>query len=81
MFVRFSETRDLVHRTAHGLTPQQLQYRPDASRWSVAENLEHVTIVSIGGRGQVALPVKSNHCASKLPTPTYHEQFAEFDTI
>jgi hypothetical protein len=53
MFVRFSETRDLVHRTAHGLTPQQLQYRPDASRWSVAENLEHITIVSIGGRGQV----------------------------
>jgi len=45
MFVRFSETRDLVHRTAHGLTPQQLQYRPDASRWSVAENLEHITIV------------------------------------
>jgi len=29
----------------------------------------------------VVLPVKSNHCASKLPTPTYHEQFAEFDTI
>jgi hypothetical protein len=25
--------------------PQQLQYRPDASRWSVAENLEHITIV------------------------------------
>ena len=45
MFVRFTETRDLVHRTAHGLTPQQLQYRPDASRWSVAENLEHITIV------------------------------------
>ena len=45
MFVRFSETRDLVHRTAHGLTSQQLQYRPDASRWSVAENLEHVMIV------------------------------------
>ena len=45
MFVRFSETRDLVHRTARGLTSQQLQYRPDASRWSVAENLEHITIV------------------------------------
>ena len=45
MFVHFSETRDLVHRTAHGLTPQQLQYRPDANRWSVAENLEHITIV------------------------------------
>ena len=45
MFVRFSETRDLVHRTAQGLTPHQLQYRPDANRWSVAENLEHITIV------------------------------------
>ena len=45
MFVRFSETRELVHRTAHGLTPEQLQYRPDASRWSVAENLEHITVV------------------------------------
>ena len=45
MFARFSKTRDLVYRTAHGLTPAQLQYRPDASRWSVAENLEHMTIV------------------------------------
>jgi hypothetical protein len=45
MFARFAETRDLVHRTARGLTPEQLQYRPDASRWSVAENLEHITIV------------------------------------
>jgi hypothetical protein len=45
MFARLSETRDLVHRTAHGLTPAQLQYRPDAGRWSVAENLEHMTLV------------------------------------
>jgi DinB superfamily len=44
MFVRFSETRELVHHTAHGLTPQQFQCRPNASRWSVAENLEHITI-------------------------------------
>jgi hypothetical protein len=45
MVARFSETCDLVHRTGRGLTPAQLQYRPDASRWSVAENLEHITIV------------------------------------
>jgi hypothetical protein len=45
LFVRFSETRELVHHTSQGLTPQQLQCRPDASRWSVAENLEHITIV------------------------------------
>ena len=45
MFARFSKTRDLVYHTARGLTPIQLQYRPDANRWSVAENLEHITIV------------------------------------
>jgi hypothetical protein len=45
MFVRFCETRDLVHHTARGLTPEQLKHRPDASRWTVAENLEHITIV------------------------------------
>jgi hypothetical protein len=48
MFARFSETRELLHRTAHGLTPQQLQCRPDPSRWSVAENLEHITIAEQG---------------------------------
>jgi hypothetical protein len=32
-------------------------------------------------KSRLVLPVKSNDCASKLPTPTYHEQFAEFDTI
>jgi hypothetical protein len=52
MFARFSKTRDLVYRTAHGLTPAQLQYRPDASRWSVAENLEHMTVVGRIGVGK-----------------------------
>jgi DinB superfamily len=45
MLARFSKTRELVHRTVHGLTPAQFQYRTDTSRWSVAENLEHITVV------------------------------------
>jgi uncharacterized damage-inducible protein DinB len=45
MFARLHETRDLVHRTAQGLSPEQLQYRPAPDRWSVAENLEHITLV------------------------------------
>ena len=45
MFAHLSETRELVRRTARGLTPEQWQYRTDAKRWSVAENLEHITIV------------------------------------
>ena len=62
MFVRFSETRDLVHRTAYGLTPQQLQYRPDASCWSVAENLEHITISVLPE--STALPEASSFLAA-----------------
>jgi hypothetical protein len=45
LLTRLAETRNFVHRTAHDLTPAQLQYRPDPSRWSVAENLEHLTVV------------------------------------
>src|SRR5215469_1262111 len=45
LFARLHETRDLVHRTAQGLSPKQLQYRPAPDRWSVAENLEHITLV------------------------------------
>lgn len=45
LFARLAETRDLVHRTAQGLSPEQLQYRPAPDRWSVAENLEHITLV------------------------------------
>jgi DinB superfamily len=45
MLARLAETRDMVHRTVEGLSPEQLQYRPDPGRWSVAENLEHITLV------------------------------------
>jgi len=45
ILTRLSETRTLVQRTAAGLSAAQLEYRPDGGRWSVAENLEHVTLV------------------------------------
>jgi hypothetical protein len=40
-----NETRDgLLHMT-QVLSPEQLQYRPEPGRWSVAENVEHVVVV------------------------------------
>ena len=45
MMARLTETRDLVHRTVEDLSLAQLQYRPASDRWSVAENLEHITLV------------------------------------
>jgi uncharacterized damage-inducible protein DinB len=39
------ETRDNLLRAAKNLSPTQLQYKPAPDRWSVAECLEHVTLV------------------------------------
>lgn len=39
------ETRDNLLRTAKNLSPTQLQYKPAPDRWSVAECLEHITLV------------------------------------
>ena len=39
-----AETRDRLLRGTRGLTREQLDYKPAPDRWSVAENLEHLTI-------------------------------------
>ncbi len=81
MFVRFSETRDLVHRTAHGLTSQQLQYRPDASRWSVAENLEHVTIVEQNILAGLARMLQKPTAPEKKSAVTDEQLLANFGRV
>lgn len=39
-----AETRERLLRTTNGLTPEQFDYKPAPDRWSVAENLEHLTV-------------------------------------
>lgn len=39
------ETRDRLMRTIRGLSREQLQYKPSADGWSIAENVEHVIFV------------------------------------
>jgi hypothetical protein len=39
------DTRDGVLRMLDGLSSEQLLYRPEPGRWSVAENMEHVIVV------------------------------------
>ena len=81
MFVRFSETRDLVHRTAYGLTPQQLQYRPAASRWSVAENLEHITIVEQNILAGLAGTLQKPPAPEKKSAVTDEQLLANFGRV
>ena len=51
------ESRDRLMALVRGLTAEQLDYKPAPDRWSVAENLEHVTLVEKRAYGliQVAL--------------------------
>jgi DinB superfamily len=39
------DTRDSVMRMLDGLSSEQLLYRPESGRWSIAENMEHVIVV------------------------------------
>jgi len=81
MFVRFSETRELVHHTSQGLTPQQLQCRPDASRWSVAENLEHITIVEQSIVAGLARTLEMPPQPAKRSTVTDEHLLANFGRV
>jgi hypothetical protein len=38
------ETRDALLSTLEGLSPEQLSYRPELGRWSVADNTEHIIV-------------------------------------
>jgi hypothetical protein len=38
------KTKDRLVKDVKGLTPAQLNFKPDSSRWSVAECVEHITV-------------------------------------
>lgn len=40
-----ADSRERLLRTVLGLSREQLHYRPAAGRWTVAENVEHLTFV------------------------------------
>ena len=44
LLVDFDHTRERLQRMITGLSRAQLEYREAPSRWSVAENLEHIII-------------------------------------
>lgn len=81
MLAHLSETRDLVHRTAHGLTPAQFQYRPDPTRWSVAENLEHITLVEQRILAGVTRTLQQPPDHAKKPAMNDEQLFQNFGRV
>ena len=65
---QLDQSRGRLLRILQGLSPEQLLYRPDPERWSIAENVEHLTVVEkrlIGGidKMQQEPPDLSRQCA------------------
>jgi hypothetical protein len=44
---QLAESRERLLRAAHGLSETQLTYKPGPDRWSVADMIEHLTVVEM----------------------------------
>lgn len=64
-----AESRERLLRAVHGLSREQLHYRPAPGRWTVAENVEHLTFVE----GRVLLLIEK--CLSEGPNSTKRSVF------
>ena len=52
------DSRERLLGTLLGLSREQLEYRPAADRWSVAENLEHIIVTEKFVLGRLESPVR-----------------------
>ena len=59
------KTEKRMLKDVQGLTPAQLNFKPDSSRWSVAECVEHITITENLNMARVTEGLKTEVDASK----------------
>jgi hypothetical protein len=59
------KTKERLVRDVKGLNPAQLNFKPDSSRWSVAECVEHITITENTNMARVTEGLKVDPDASK----------------
>jgi len=64
-----AESRDRLMALVRGLTAEQLDYKPAPARWSVAENLEHVTLVERRAYGLIDVALR------QPPDPSRHSGY------
>lgn len=58
------KTKDRLVKDVKGLTPAQLNFKPDSSRWSVAECVEHITLTENTNMDRVREVLKTEADAS-----------------
>jgi len=68
------KTQDRLVKDVKGLTPAQLNFKPDSSRWSVAECVEHITITENLNMARVTESLKIEADASKKSQVTITDE-------
>lgn len=81
LLMRFAETRERVMRNLHGLSPEQMLYRPDTGQWSVAEIVEHLVIVENHLVGEIEKLVQGQPDPSKRSAMADGDVFAQAGTV
>lgn len=68
------KTKERLLKDVKGLTPAQLNFKPDSSRWSVAECVEHITITENSNMNRVTEGLKTDADASKRSQITMKDE-------
>ena len=68
------KTKERLLMDVKGLTPAQLNFKSDSSRWSVAECVEHITITENSNMGRVTEGLKTVADASKRSQITMKDE-------
>jgi hypothetical protein len=78
---RLAESRDHLLRTARGLSREQLLYRSDPARWSVAENIEHLVVVENFVVGTIEKLLQQPPDLAKRSPMTDEQLVAQIETV
>jgi uncharacterized damage-inducible protein DinB len=81
LLMRFAETRERVSRNVHGLSKEQMLYRPEPGQWSVAEIVEHLVVVENHLVSEIEKLVKLQPDPSKRNAMADADVFAQAGTV
>ena len=68
------KTKDRLLKDVKGLTPAQLNFKPDSSRWSVAECVEHIAITENTNMERIMEALKTEANASNRSKITVSDE-------
>jgi hypothetical protein len=81
LLTQLAETRERVLRTLQGLSREQLVYCPEAGRWSVADNIEHLLVAEKRVVGGIEKLLQQPPDHSKRPAISDEEVVAQVGTV